>query len=160
MVKQLVIMVLNRSQLVMHLLLLQLLLQALQQVWFKIFVMMVLRDFISVTSLEHLIKIDGIIGPDDYKAAIITRKVLRARVKRASKGFDGTTNIFDLTITNGTDYFPDSAGHMMIFINGILQPPGSNKAYTAYSNKIEFNEPPETGATFTGFYVGKMRQLG
>ena len=36
----------------------------------------------------------------------------------------------------------------MIFINGILQPPGSDKAYTAYSNKIEFNEPPETGATF------------
>ena len=101
----------------------------------------------------------GIIGPDDYKAAIVTRKVLRARVKRASKGFDGTTNIFDLTITNGTDYFPDSAGHMMIFINGILQPPGSDKAYTAYSNKIEFNEPPETGATFTGFYLGKMRQL-
>ena len=47
----------------------------------------------------------------------------------------------------------------MIFINGILQPPGSDKAYTAYSNKIEFNEPPETGATFTGFYLGKMRQL-
>ena len=47
----------------------------------------------------------------------------------------------------------------MIFINGILQPPGSDNAYTAYSNKIEFNEPPETGATFTGFYLGKMRQL-
>ena len=41
----------------------------------------------------------------------------------------------------------------------LLQPPGSDKAFTAYSNKIEFNEPPETGATFTGFYLGKMRQL-
>ncbi len=102
---------------------------------------------------------DGIIGPDDYKSAIVLKKILKARVKRSSKGFDGTTRIFDLTITNGVDYFPDSAGHMMIFINGILQPPGSAKAFTAYSNKIEFNEAPELGATFTGFYLGKMRQL-
>ena len=48
---------------------------------------------------------------------------------------------------------------MLIFINGILQPPGANNAYTAFSNQIQFTEAPDIGASFTGFYVGKLRQL-
>ena len=47
----------------------------------------------------------------------------------------------------------------MIFINGILQPPGATNAYTAFSNQIQFTEAPDLGASFTGFYVGKLRQL-
>ena len=31
--------------------------------------------------------------------------------------------------------------------------------YTAFSDKIQFTEAPELGASFTGFYVGKLRQL-
>ena len=48
---------------------------------------------------------------------------------------------------------------MMIFINGILQPPGSGSAYTAFSDNIQFNEAPEVGASFVGVYFGKLRQL-
>ena len=48
---------------------------------------------------------------------------------------------------------------MLIFINGILQPPGATNAYTAFSDTIQFTEAPDLGASFTGFYVGKLRQL-
>ena len=48
---------------------------------------------------------------------------------------------------------------MMIFVNGILQPPGASNAYSAFSDKIQFSEPPDIGSSFTGFYIGKLRQL-
>jgi len=102
---------------------------------------------------------DGVKSIEGYLAAISSTKDLKARVKRSFKGFDGTQTTFDLTIENGTSYLPDPAGHMLIFINGILQPPGANNAYTAFSNQIQFTEAPELGASFTGFYVGKLRQL-
>ena len=102
---------------------------------------------------------DGLRGPNGYRSAVITRKELKARTKRYFKGFDGTQTTFDLTINNGTQYLPDPAGHMMIFVNGILQPPGAAVAYTAFSDKIQFNEAPDLGASFTGFYLGKLRQL-
>ena len=94
-----------------------------------------------------------------YKAQIETVVELKARVKRAFRGFDGVQTVFKLTTANGTPYFPDPEGHMLIFVNGILQPPGPDYAYTAFSDNIEFSEPPEVGASFTGFYVGKLRQL-
>ena len=102
---------------------------------------------------------DAIRGPDDYGAVIFSQVDLKARVKRSFKGFDGSTTTFPLTITNGTSYLPDPAGHLLIFINGILQPPGATNAYTAFSNQIQFTEPPDLGASFTGFYIGKLRQL-
>ena len=102
---------------------------------------------------------DGIFSKDGYKAAIITKTDLKGRVERAFRGFDGVQTNFKLTIENGTKYFPDPAGHMLIFINGVLQPPGSANAYTAFSDNIQFTEAPDLGASFTGFYVGKLRQL-
>ena len=102
---------------------------------------------------------DGIIGVDGYKSAITNNVELKARVKRSFRGFDGTQTNFKLTTANGTPYFPDPAGHMLIFINGILQPPGANNAFTAFSDIIQFTEAPDLGASFTGFYIGKLRQL-
>jgi hypothetical protein len=102
---------------------------------------------------------DSIIGPDGYKSAAIASIDLKARVKRSFRGFDGVQTTFTLTQGNGIDYFPDPEGHMLIFINGILQPPGGTNAFTAFSNQIQFTEAPELGASFTGFYVGKLRQL-
>ncbi|AOV60911.1 virion structural protein [Synechococcus phage S-CAM22] len=102
---------------------------------------------------------DGLRGPDNYRSAVIDRKELKARTKRFFKGFDGTQTIFNLTTDNGSQYLPDPEGHMMIFVNGILQPPGATNAFTAFSDKIQFSEPPELGASFTGFYLGKLRQL-
>ena len=102
---------------------------------------------------------DYIISTNNYKAAILDIVDIKGRVGRSSKGFDGTTTTFNLTTGNGTAYFPDPEGHMLIFINGILQPPGASNAYTAFSNQIQFSEPPDSGASFTGFYVGKLRQL-
>ena len=102
---------------------------------------------------------DGIRGGDGYRAAIITREELKARVKRAFRGFDGVQTTFDLTIENGSIYLPDPEGHMLIFVNGVMQPPGAANAYTAFSDKIQFSEAPDLGASFTGYYVGKLRQL-
>jgi len=102
---------------------------------------------------------DAIKGPDQYGAVILTQVDLKARVKRSFKGFDGTQTTFDLSQNNGTSYLPDPAGHLLIFINGILQPPGATNAYTAFSNQIQFTEAPDLGASFTGFYIGKLRQL-
>ena len=102
---------------------------------------------------------DGIRGAGTYRSAVVTREILRARVKRFFKGFDGTQTTFDLTINNGTQYLPDPDGHMLVFINGVLQPPGSGNSYNAFSDKIQFTEPPDLGSSFTGFYIGKLRQL-
>ena len=100
-----------------------------------------------------------IIGDAGFRAACSVAKTLRGRVKRFFRGFDGVQQNFKLTQTNGTAYFPDPAGHMMIFVNGILQPPGGNNAYTAFSDNIQFTEAPAVGSTFHGVYVGKLRQL-
>ncbi|AGH26529.1 hypothetical protein CPPG_00213 [Cyanophage P-RSM1] len=102
---------------------------------------------------------DAIKGPDQYGAVIFAQVDLKARVKRSFKGFDGTQTTFDLSQSNGTSYLPDPAGHLLIFVNGILQPPGATNAYTAFSNQIQFTEAPDLGASFTGFYIGKLRQL-
>ena len=100
-----------------------------------------------------------IIGDAGFRAACSVAKTLRGRVKRFFRGFDGVQQNFKLTTGNGTAYFPDPAGHMMIFVNGILQPPGGNNAFTAFSDNIQFTEPPAIGSTFHGVYVGKLRQL-
>ena len=113
-----------------------------------------LRDVIGIWNEN-----DSVIAGKDYKSVIIDKVISRARVKRSFRGFDGTQTIFDLSISNGTTYLPDPAGHMLIFINGILQPPGAGNAYNAFSNKIQFAEAPDAGSTFTGFYIGKLRQL-
>ena len=102
---------------------------------------------------------DYVIGPADFKAIVRTKEDIKGRVKRSSRGFDGVQTNFNLTIENGTSYLPDPAGHLLIFVNGILQPPGASNAFTAFSNQIQFNEAPELGASFTGFYIGKLRQL-
>jgi hypothetical protein len=102
---------------------------------------------------------DAIKGPDSYESAILSIVDLKARVKRSFKGFDGTQTNFKLSTDNGTQYLPDPEGHMLIFINGVLQPPGATNAFTAFSDEIQFTEAPEFGSSFTGFYVGKLRQL-
>ena len=102
---------------------------------------------------------DAIKSLNAYKAVVVSKTDIKARVKRSFKGFDGVQTQFKLTQNNGTAYFPDSEGHMLIFVNGILQPPGASNAYTAFSDTIQFSEAPTIGSAFTGFYVGKLRQL-
>ncbi len=92
-------------------------------------------------------------------AGISSARTLEGRVDRFFRGFDGEQTIFDLTVSNGEAYFPDPAGHLLAFVNGILQPPGGNASYVAFSDKIQFAEPPEIGSEFIGYYVGKLRQL-
>jgi len=98
-----------------------------------------------------------LISNDDYRSAIITSTPIVGRVLRSFLGFDGQQTQFKLTINNGDQYFPDSDGHVLVYVNGILQPPGSS--YTVFSDIIEFAEAPELGASFNGVYVGKLRQL-
>ena len=102
---------------------------------------------------------DTIVGPNAYKAAITQVQPIEGRVSRFFIGFDGTQTNFKLTTNNGDPYFPDPAGHLMIFVNGVMQPPGASNAYTAFSDEIQFTEPPESGSAFTGYYVGKLRYL-
>ena len=96
-------------------------------------------------------------GDDGWSAAVTTASTLEGRVDRYFRGFDGVQTDFSLSIENGQAYFPDPAGHLLVFVNGILQPP--NAAYTAFSDQIQFTEPPEVGSEFIGYYVGKLRQL-
>ena len=105
------------------------------------------------------LKNSQIIGDYGFRGACSVAKTLRGRVRRYFRGFDGVTKDFKLTENNGTAYFPDPAGHMMIFVNGILQPPGGNNAFTAFSDNIQFTEAPAINSTFHGVYVGKLRQL-
>ena len=98
-------------------------------------------------------------GDDGWGAAVSDARTLVGRVDRYFRGFDGVQQNFSLSVENGQAYFPDPAGHMLIFVNGILQPPGAVNAYTAFSDKIQFTEPPEIGSEFIGYYVGKLRQL-
>jgi len=94
-----------------------------------------------------------------WGGAVSSARTLEGRVDRYFRGFDGSQTQFDLTISNGEAYFPDPAGHMLIFVNGILQPPGGNNSYVAFSDKINFSEAPDIGSEFVGYYVGKLRQM-
>ena len=104
---------------------------------------------------------DNMTVKSDYGwgGAVSSARTLEGRVDRYFRGFDGAQSTFDLTINNGEAYFPDPAGHLLIFVNGILQPPGGNASYVAFSDKIQFNEAPDIGSEFIGYYVGKLRQL-
>ena len=94
-----------------------------------------------------------------WGGVVAKARTLEGRVDRYFRGFDGSQTQFDLTISNGEAYFPDPAGHMLIFVNGILQPPGGNNSYVAFSDKINFSEAPDIGSEFVGYYVGKLRQM-
>ena len=100
-----------------------------------------------------------VISDYGWGGVIAKARTLEGRVDRYFRGFDGSQTQFDLTISNGEAYFPDPAGHMLIFVNGILQPPGGNNSYVAFSDKINFSEAPDIGSEFVGYYVGKLRQM-
>ena len=122
---------------------------------------------IQTFGLNRRIYLSGIIGTfsardsiksvNGYRSAITNLVEIKGRVKRAFRGFDGVQTTFNLTISNGIQYFPDTEGHLLTFINGILQPPG--EGFTTFSDKIQFTEPPSQGSAFTGYYVGKLRKL-
>ena len=105
--------------------------------------------------------IDNMSLQSDYGwgGGVSKARTLEGRVERYFRGFDGTQTQFDLTISNGEAYFPDPAGHLLVWVNGVLQPPGGNNSYVAFSDKINFSEPPDIGSEFIGYYVGKLRQL-
>ena len=100
-----------------------------------------------------------LIGNASFRGACSAARYLRGRVRRYFRGFDGVQTTFKLTTGNGNPYFPDPAGHMMIFVNAILQPPGADYSFTSFSDVIQFTEAPAVGSTFHGVYVGKLRQL-
>ena len=96
---------------------------------------------------------------DGWGGAVSSARTLDGRVDRYFRGFDGDQTQFDLTISNGEAYFPDTAGHLLLFVNGVLQPPGASASYVAFSDKVNFTEAPDIGSEFIGYYVGKLRQL-
>ena len=96
---------------------------------------------------------------ENYRAIVSSVNKVEGRVKRYFRGFDGDQTSFKLTTNNGTPYLPDPDGHVLVFINGILQPPGAFGSYITFSDTIEFNEAPEIGSSFSGYYVGKLRAL-
>ena len=100
---------------------------------------------------------DTVVSDAGFKAASYDKVDVVVELTAGSL-VDGVQT-FKLTENNGTPYFPDPEGHMMIFVNGILQPPGAGGSYSAFSDVIQFNEAPTLGSSFTGFYLGKMRQL-
>jgi len=79
------------------------------------------------------------------------------RVSRSFVGFNGIQDTFALTENNGDPYFPPEDGHLLLFLNGVLQPPGSS--YTIFGDTVQFSEPPTIGSLFSAVYLGKLRQL-
>ena len=98
-----------------------------------------------------------VLGSYGYKSIVTNVGEIQGSISRYFLGFNGIQTDFKLTINNGEPYFPDSDGHMLIFINGILQPP--DVSYTAFSDIIQFTEPPDSNGSFNGVYVGKLRKL-
>lgn len=98
-----------------------------------------------------------LISNNDYRSAIVTSVPIVGRISRSFLGFDGQQTEFKLTSNNGDQFFPDSDGHVLVFVNGILQPPITS--YTVFSDTIEFSEAPDLGASFHAVYIGKLRQL-
>ena len=97
-----------------------------------------------------------VIGPS-YKSVISNVTEIVGRITRAFRGFDGVQTSFKLTTQNGLPYFPDSDGHLLAFVDGILQPPV--ESYSAFSDVIQFTQPPGLGSTFSSVYIGKLRKL-
>ena len=93
----------------------------------------------------------------DYRSGIVNIFEIKGRVSRSFRGFDGIQKTFKLTSNNGVPYFPDADGHVLVFINGILQPVGVS--YNTFSDIIEFLEAPELGSSFHATYIGKLRKL-
>lgn len=98
-----------------------------------------------------------LISNNNYRSGIVNSVPIVGRIFRSFLGFDGQQTQFKLTSNNGDQYFPDSDGHVLVYLNGILQPPGTS--YTVFSDVIEFTEAPELGASFHAVYIGKLRQL-
>jgi hypothetical protein len=98
-----------------------------------------------------------LIARDGYHAYNKSTTKITGRIDRYFRGFDGTQATFSLTSNNGTQYFPNSEGYVLIFVNGILQQPA--EAYITFSDKITFSEAPAVGSSFVGIYLGKMRIL-
>ena len=53
---------------------------------------------------------------------LLVKKFLKQGLRDSLRDFDGIQTTFNLTTNNGLQYLPDPEGHMMIFVNGILQP--------------------------------------
>ena len=98
-----------------------------------------------------------LISNNNYKSGVINSQEIVGRIYRSVLGFDGQQTVFKLTSNNGDQYLPDPDGYVLVFINGILQPPGLS--YNTYSDIIEFPEAPDLGSSFSGVYIGKLRQL-
>jgi hypothetical protein len=94
-----------------------------------------------------------------FRAIVLLSAEVVARASRYSRGFDGQLTSFKLTTNNGSPYFPDPDGHLLVFVNGILQPPGADYAYTVFADNIQFSEAPAAGAQFHSYYLGKLRLL-
>jgi hypothetical protein len=99
-----------------------------------------------------------ITASEGFKLITLTTDQVVARANRYSRGFDGSLTSFKLTY-DGTAYFPDPDGHLLVFVNGILQPPGADYAYTVFADNIQFTEAPAAGSSFHAYYVGKLRLL-
>lgn len=98
-----------------------------------------------------------IVSKSNYKALIKNVVKIEGRIKRSFVGFNGQQTTFKLTQNNGEAYFPDEEGYMLVFVNGILQPP--TVSFIFFNDTIEFTEAPTLGSSFHAIYYGKLRQL-
>ncbi|AFK66261.1 structural protein [Synechococcus phage S-CBM2] len=73
------------------------------------------------------------------------------------KGFDGEKTIFPITAGDGNTYAPPAEGHLLVFLNGVLQDPGT--AFTVFGTNITFTEAPTSGSQFFAYYIGRLRKL-
>ena len=73
------------------------------------------------------------------------------------KGFDGAKTVFPITAADGQTYAPPAEGHLLCFLNGVLQTPGD--AFTVFGTNITFTEAPTVSSQFFAYYIGRLRKL-
>lgn len=83
--------------------------------------------------------------------------VADGRVTSFVKGFDGIKTVFPITAADGQTYAPPAEGHVMVFLNGVLQSPGDS--FTVFGTNITFTEPPTVDSQFFAYYIGRLRKL-
>jgi hypothetical protein len=98
-----------------------------------------------------------LISSSNFKAGIINVVKIEGRIKRSFVGFNGVQDTFRITRNNGEFYAPDIEGYLLVFVNGILQPP--DISFNVFNDTIQFSEAPSLGSSFHAVYLGKLRQL-
>ena len=77
------------------------------------------------------------------------------KVDDISSGFNDSTTQFTLA-SGGVNLSLGAPENLIVSVDGVIQEPGSGKAYTTAGSQITFTEAPNTNATFFAVQLGEV----